>query len=64
MSGGQTRLNVRIDVFEKADQRALPLRELTPPQLVEAILQEFRELEYPSFDFYLDIEVHPLDHEG
>lgn len=48
MSGGQARLDVRIDVFEKADQRALPLRELTPPQLVEAILQEFRELEYLS----------------
>jgi hypothetical protein len=48
MSGGQARLDVRIDVFDKSDQRALPLRELTPPQLVEAILQEFRELEYLS----------------
>jgi len=48
MSGGQARLDVRIDIFEKSDQHALPLRELTPPQLVEAILKEFRELEYLS----------------
>jgi hypothetical protein len=42
----QTRLDLRIDVFEKTNQRALALPNLTPPDLVEAILQEFRELEY------------------
>jgi len=48
MSGGQTRLELRIDVLDLKDQRALPLRELKPPQLIEAILLEFRELEYLS----------------
>lgn len=42
----QTRLDLRIDVFEKIEQRALALPNLTPPEIVEAILQEFRELEY------------------
>lgn len=44
----QDRLEVNIDIFEKTNQRALAMPELTPPQLVEAILQEFRELEYLS----------------
>jgi hypothetical protein len=44
----QARLDLRIDVFEKTNQRALALPNLTPPELVEAILQEFRELEYLS----------------
>lgn len=48
MSGSQKRLNLRVDVFEKTDQLALPLPSLTPPEFVEAILQEFRELEYLS----------------
>lgn len=47
-TSGQTRLELIIDVFEKPQQRAQPLPELTPPQLVEAILREFRELEYLS----------------
>jgi hypothetical protein len=46
MGANQARLEVRIDVFEKTNQRALALANLTPPQLIEAILQEFRELEY------------------
>jgi hypothetical protein len=46
MSGSQKRLEVRVDIFEKEGQRALPLPSLTPPEFVEAILQEFRELEY------------------
>ncbi len=44
----QTRLDLRIDVFEKANQRALAMPNLTPPELIEAILLEFRELEYLS----------------
>jgi hypothetical protein len=48
MSGSQKRLDVRVDVFEKTEQHALPLPDLTPPEFVEAILQEFRELEYLS----------------
>ncbi|MCL4297869.1 MAG: FHA domain-containing protein [Anaerolineae bacterium] len=48
MSSNQARLELHIDVFDKKDQRALALPNLTPPELVEAILQEFRELEYLS----------------
>lgn len=46
MSTNQARLDLRIDVFEKTEQRAMALSDLNPPQLIEAILQEFRELEY------------------
>ncbi|PKO23708.1 MAG: hypothetical protein CVU38_02440 [Chloroflexi bacterium HGW-Chloroflexi-1] len=46
MASSQKRLDLRIDIFEKTDQQALALPELKPPQLVETILQEFRELEY------------------
>ena len=46
MSTNQARLELRVDVFEKTNQPALALPNLTPPQLIEAILQEFRELEY------------------
>ena len=42
----QDRLEVRVDVFEKTNQRALALAELTPPEFVASILEEFRELEY------------------
>lgn len=45
---GQQRLELFVDIFEKPRQRALALPELTPQQLVEEILQEFRELEYLS----------------
>jgi len=48
MSTNQARLELHIDVFEKKEQRALALPNLKPPELVEAILQEFRELEYLS----------------
>jgi hypothetical protein len=48
MSTGQSRLELMIDVFEKTGQRALPLPTLMSVELVEAILQEFRELEYLS----------------
>jgi hypothetical protein len=48
MSTSKKRLELRVDVFEETDQKALSLPNLTPPQFVEAILQEFRELEYLS----------------
>lgn len=48
MSASQTRLDLRIDVFAEENQWAKPLASLTPPELVAAILQEFRELEYLS----------------
>jgi hypothetical protein len=48
MSTNQTRLELSINVFEKSNQRALALPHLTPPQLIEAVLEEFRELEYLS----------------
>jgi hypothetical protein len=46
MSANQSRLALRIDIFEKTDQRAEALPELTPPDLIAVILEEFRELEY------------------
>jgi len=46
--GSQRRLDLRIDVFEEKEQLAKALPNLTPPELVESILQEFRELEYLS----------------
>jgi hypothetical protein len=42
----QARLELLIDVFDKKAQRALALPTITPPELVEAVLQEFREIEY------------------
>ena len=56
MSTNQKRLDLRIDVFEKPAQWAKPLPTLKPPELVDAILQEFQELEYlgdTSADYYL-----------
>lgn len=44
------RLELYIDVFEKEKQKALALPTLTAPELVGAILQEFRELEYLTQD--------------
>jgi hypothetical protein len=48
MSSAPSRFELHIDVFEKKNQRALAMCNLTPPELIEAILQEFRELEYLS----------------
>jgi len=50
MSASQTRLDLRIDVFEAENQWAKPLASLTPPELIAATLQEFRELEYLGSD--------------
>lgn len=46
MSGTPNRLELLVDVFDLKAQRAQALPTLTPPELVEGILQEFRELEY------------------
>jgi hypothetical protein len=46
MSSNQSPLELFIDIFEKKNQLARVLPDLVPPELVEAILQEFRELEY------------------
>jgi len=48
MSSTPARLDLRVDVLDKKDQRALALSNLTPAEFVEAILREFRELEYLS----------------
>jgi len=42
------RLTLKIDVLEKKEQIAVALPSLTPPELIESILQEFHELEYLS----------------
>ncbi|HID51624.1 MAG TPA: FHA domain-containing protein [Anaerolineae bacterium] len=68
MSASQTRLDVRIDVFEEENQWAKPLASLKPPDLIAATLQEFRELEYLSGepDDYLLVkkgDMSPLDPE-
>jgi hypothetical protein len=46
MSPSPTRLELRIDVFEKKYQRALALADLKPADLVAAVIGEFVELEY------------------
>lgn len=48
MSDDYTRLDLKIDVFDQYAQSARALTQLRPPQLIEAILQEFRELEFLS----------------
>lgn len=42
------RLQLKIDVLTLPEQEALALPELTPPELIDAILQEFQEIEYLS----------------
>jgi hypothetical protein len=46
MSATPNRLELLIDIFDLKSQQAQALPTLTPPELVEGILQEFRELEY------------------
>ncbi len=46
MSSTQPRRKLLIDIFTQPGQEAQALSTLTPPALIEAILQEFRELEY------------------
>jgi hypothetical protein len=68
MSPSQARVELFIDVFEETGQRALALSELRPSQLVQAILQEFHNLEYlgDSADDYCLVKAEsgaPLDAE-
>lgn len=69
MNSSQARIELFIDVFEQAGQRALALSELKPAQLVAAILQEFHALEYlgDSADAYYLVRAatgEPLDAES
>lgn len=69
MSSKQSRLELLIDVFELEGQPARVLPKIKPPQLVEAIVQEFRELEILDGDpsgYYLvkASDQTPLDDEA
>jgi hypothetical protein len=46
MTKKQQRIELLIDVFEQPQQRAQVLPQTTPLELIDSILQEFRELEY------------------
>lgn len=46
----QTRIELFIDVLDQTAQRALALSDLTPAQLIKAVLQEFHSLEYLGDD--------------
>jgi hypothetical protein len=46
MSTNQPRLELQIDVFDRAAQRALALPTLLPAELVAAVIEEFREIEF------------------
>ena len=63
MSTNQKRLDLRIDVFDQLAQWAKPLPTLKPPEFVDAILQEFQELEYLS-DTSADYRLVPADDEA
>jgi FHA domain len=46
MSTNQSRLELQIDVFDQTAQRALALPMLLPAELVAAVIEEFREIEF------------------
>ncbi len=46
MGQSQARIELFIDVLEEPRQRAMALADLKPPQLVEAILEEFHTMEH------------------
>jgi hypothetical protein len=50
MQSSLSRLELRIDVLDELDQRALALPDLLPGDLIQAILDQFRELEYLGND--------------
>lgn len=50
MSSSQARLDLLIDVFDLVAQPASVLPKIKPPQLIEAIVQEFREIQYLADD--------------
>jgi hypothetical protein len=41
-------VELRVDILDKKNQRALALPNLTVAEFIQAILREFRELEYLS----------------
>jgi len=50
MTANQSRLELRIDIFDHAAQRALALPMLLPAELVAAVIEEFREIEFLGSD--------------
>jgi hypothetical protein len=44
------RIELWIDVFDQTKQRALARRDLTPTELIDAILNEFRQIEFLNQD--------------
>jgi hypothetical protein len=50
MSSSQAHIALLIDIFDLAEQPARVLPKIKPPQLVEAIIQEFRDIEYLADD--------------
>lgn len=50
MSANQSRLDLLIDVFDQPAQRAMARPSLRPGELVAAVIDEFRELEYLGGD--------------
>ncbi len=50
MSNSQAYLDLLIDIFDLAGQSAQVLPKIKPPQLIEAIIQEFREIGYLADD--------------
>lgn len=46
MSADQSRLELRIDIFDHPVQRALALPNLRPAELIAAVIAEFDEIEY------------------
>jgi hypothetical protein len=50
MSSSQAHLDLLIDIFDFVQQPARVLSKIKPPQLIEAIIQEFREIEYLADD--------------
>jgi hypothetical protein len=50
MSANQARIELLIDVFDQKAQRAIALPTLLPAELVAAVIEEFREIEYLGSD--------------
>jgi hypothetical protein len=46
MSANQARLELLIDIFDHVAQRAVALAALLPVELVEAVIEEFHEIEF------------------
>lgn len=50
MGASKDRLEIKVDVLDQPDQRALALADLMPEDVIAAILQEFREIDYLGID--------------